>query len=366
MKTSTRHPFTPTQPTRSRHGRRALITFAATTAATALVLTGCSSGNDANSNGSSSSSSAGGAATSKVNVVASTSIWGDVAKTTLSDQANIDSIIQGDASDPHSFEPAAADMAKAEKADFIVAGGGGYDAWLYSAVDKNKVIHALPLTEHDHDHEHGDGDHKDGDHHDGDHKETGHPDASAMKDADHADHAEGHDEHGEPVNEHVWYSAEAVSHVAHELADRAKQKDPNSKADAKAVDDKLNPIKEKLEKLPEARVAQTEPIADYIVGDSKLKEVTPSGYRHSTLSESEPTAADVAEFEKLINEGGLDVLIYNPQTKTDLTERIRKAAEAKGVKVVEISETPAKDEDYFAFFSGAVDRLTQGVQAAKK
>lgn len=104
-------------------------------------------------------------------------------------------------------------------------------------------------------------------------------------------------------------------------------------------------------------MAQTEPIADYILAQTPMQDVTPEGYRDATLDEQEPSAKDVAAFLKAIEDGEVELLIFNPQTATPTTEKIRDAATAKNIPVVEIMETPAVGENYFAFYQGAVDRL---------
>ena len=282
-----------------------------------------------------------------ISIVASTNVWGDVASTVVPD-AEVTSIIDGDDTDPHFFEPTAADMAKAKAADIVVVGGGGYDAWLYSAIDPDKIVHALPLTEHDHDHEHGD--HEGHDH---DHGETGHDDHDHDHEGHHHDHGD-HDADG-LVNEHIWYDTHAVQHVGADLAEAAKKLGAEASTDT--LDEQMHTLHEKIDHLPAVRVAQTEPIADYIINHSPMIESTPEGYRHTTLSEAEPTAADVSAFLDLINSGELDVLVYNPQTETPTTKRLLDAANANNVSVVEISETPEKGQSFYDFFTQAVDRL---------
>ncbi|PRQ11510.1 ABC transporter substrate-binding protein [Corynebacterium sp. 13CS0277] len=289
-------------------------------AAAALLLTGCSAAPEA---------------TDEITIVTSTQIWADIAHTVAPD-VDAHAIITGNETDPHSFEPTAADMAQAKKADIVIVGGGGYDAWLYSALPEDtRIIHALPLVEHEHeeghDHDHG--------------EEHGHGEA----------HEHGHDH--EVVNEHIWYDIDAVDAVAQELATALAELDPATPVDASAVAKKLAPIRSTLNSIPAATVLQTEPIADYLIAQTKLRDVTPEGYRDATLDEQEPSARDVAEV--LDGLAGVDILIFNPQTATPTTEKIRAAAEAAGVRVVEISETPAAGENYFEFFAAAADRLAQ-------
>lgn len=283
-----------------------------------------------------------------ISIVASTAIWADVAEAVVdSERVEVQAVVEGNDADPHSFEPAAADMARAAEADIIVVGGGGYDAWLYDSQDESKIIHALPLTAHDHSHdEEGAHDHGEEDHsHDHDHSEEG----------EHDHGAEGLS--GLESNEHIWYDTSAVTQVAEDIADRVAELDPEGTADTAAFTEDLAGLHERIHDLPAVRVAQTEPIADYILSHSDISEITPEGYRASSLSHSEPTAADLAQFLELIEAGDLDLLVYNPQTSTDLTDRIRTAATDAGIPVVEIFETPQQGENYLDFFHGAVDRL---------
>ncbi len=269
----------------------------------------------------------------ELSIVTSTSIWGDVAAAvTLPEDVEITPIVENQDADPHSFEPSAADMARLERADIVVVGGGGYDAWLYDALPEDSgtpLIHALPLL-------------------------GGH---------DHGDH-EGHD-HAHEVgdNEHVWYDPRAVAEVAGQVAEAVTELDPEAEVDVTGITDELEAIESRLAELPELRVAQTEPIADHLLAHTQLTEVTPEGYRATALSHSEPTAADLAAFLELIEAGGLDLLIYNPQTTTDLTDRLRKEAATAGIPIVEIRETPPEGENFLDYFADVVTRLAQATGA---
>lgn len=291
-----------------------------------LVLAGCSTG----SADSADSTNAAGADSLKV--VTSTQVWADVAEAVAPD-VDIEAIITGGDIDPHSFEPSATDMAKVSEADIIIVGGGGYDSWLYGTLeDDDRIIHALDLSEHDH------SEHEAEEAHDHDHEEEGH------------DH--------DVDNEHVWYSTEYVSEVAEEFAEKVTELDPEAQADATAVTTKMDELHNQIHDLPAVRIAQTEPIADHILSHSDMVESTPEGYRATTLSESEPTAADVAAFQDAINNGDIDVLIYNPQSASTVATSLKDLAEEKGILVVEIYETPQNTENFLDVFTKAVDDLT--------
>lgn len=287
-----------------------------------------------------------------IKVVTSTKVWADVADAVTDDEkVSIDPIIASNDIDPHSYEPAAADMAKVEQADILVAGGGHYDAWLTSSLRDAKdkvIISALPQEEghdHDHDHEGHDHDHEGHDHdhegHDHDHDHEGH-------DHDHDHEGHEHHHHDGEANEHVWYDTDAVEETAEQLAEALTKM--GAKADTKAVDKEIKDIEEAKSKLKAAKVAQVHPLADDILEDTKVEDITPKGYRQSTLNESEPSASDVNEMLKLIESGELDYLIDAPQTHDQVSERLVEAAKAKGVKIVDVFESPSADQSFFDLY----------------
>lgn len=293
------------------------------------------------------SDSAAGSDDDTLNIVTSTSIWGDVAQTVAdsAEGANVEvtSIVEGNNMDPHHFEPTAADLARAGEADVIVVGGGGYDAWLYDAVeDQDKIIHALPLTAHNHDHGEESHDHDEEEHdHSHDHGEEGH----------------SHDVESIDGNEHIWYDPTAVMEVAHEIAENINEANPDAQASDEEVVNLVSDLDSRLHALPELNYAQTEPIADYMLAHTDMEDKTPEGYRHATLSHGEPAAADLAAFIDELKAGEIDVLIYNPQTQTDMTSRIRTTAEDEGIEIVEIGETPPDHQSFFEYFEEVVSSL---------
>lgn len=309
----------------------------------------------------------------QLSVVASTSIWGDVAEAVLGDSAEVSAIVEDSGIDPHSFEPSAAEIARAMDADFIVVGGGGYDSWIYDPVTADNpeasVVHALPLVAHDHSHdEHSHDEHSPSEHSPSEHAEEGHEDHAHDEHDAHADHAD-HDHSSEITsvdgNEHIWYDVDAVTVVAEDIATRAAELDPETTADASAVVEEMTSLRDRLAALEGANVAQTETIGDYLIDDSELTDVTPDTYRQAMLNHADPAAADLAEFLEVIESGDLDVLLYNPQTATDLSDRIRTAAEDAGVQIVEVGEVPPEGTEFLDYFHQVVDDLEQATAAAK-
>lgn len=271
-----------------------------------------------------------------VKIVTSTKVWADVAEAVIGDAegVEVEPIIASNDTDPHSYQPTAADMALVEQADVLLAGGGHYDAWLTEAASSDSA--AIILTAIDGDGFDGHGHGEEG------HEEEGH---------------EGHD-HSAEVNEHIWYDADAVKSVASALASEI-----NAHWDIGASDEdvvkRLDEIDERKAKLPKSTTAQTHPLADDILAGTKIVDDTPEGYRRATLSESEPSAADVATMLETIESGNLDFLIDAPQTRDQVSERLVKAAQAKGLRIVNVYESPGVNESFFDLYDRILDDLEQ-------
>ena len=249
-------------------------------------------------------------------LLATTGVWADVAAAVTG--TDVDAIITGADVDPHHFEPTAQDLAKVKAADTLVANGGGYDHSLYSVAEQDKVVFAIPpaedVAEHDHDHN--------------------------TEDLDSI--------------EHIWFNPGKVKEVAREVAQRAG----GSAADVEA---RMGAVEAKLAEIGSVRLAATEPIAAGLIYGTELHDVTPDGYLHAALNESEPSAQDIAAFLETIEAGELDLLVYNPQSTTGAADRIVEAAKEHGVDVVEISEIPPAGTNFLDYMDSVVDQIAQAV-----
>lgn len=326
---------------KTRFLRTALAASAAAGLTMGLVACSGDGATDANADGTDADGDA-------VTIVTSTKVWADVAEAVVGDAegVKIQPIIASNDVDPHSYQPTAADMATVEQADVLLAGGGHYDAWLTEAASSNPDAIILTAIEGDGFDGHG-------------HGEEGH-DHAGNDDAghDHAEEGDDHDGHDHEVNEHIWYSTDAVKSVASTLASEV-----NSHWDLGASDEtvvkRLNEIDDRKKDLPAATTAQAHPLADDILAGTKITDDTPEGYRKSTLSESEPAAADVAAMLELIESGNLDFLIDAPQTRDHVSERLVKAAQAKGLRIVNVYESPNSNENFFDLYERILDDLEQ-------
>ncbi len=306
-----------------------------------------------------------------VKIVTSTKVWADVAQAVIGDAegVEVEPIIASNDTDPHSYQPTAADMALVEQADVLLAGGGHYDAWLTEAASSDSAAIILTAIDGDGFDGHGQGEegHEEEGHEGHDHSaevtgeeahaEEGHEGHDHGEEAPEEEGHEGHD-HSTEVNEHIWYDTDAVKSVASTLASEI-----NAHWDIGASDEdvvkRLDEIDERKAKLPKSTTAQTHPLADDILAGTKIVDDTPEGYRRATLSESEPSAADVAAMLETIESGNLDFLIDAPQTRDQVSERLVKAAQAKGLRIVNVYESPGANESFFDLYDRILDDLEQ-------
>lgn len=299
------------------------ITF---TALTGLMLASCSSGGSTDQP----------ADDKQINIVASTAIWGDIAETITKNMENVKvtTILNNNRDDPHTYEASAKDLANLTSADIVVANGAGYDNWLTDHVKEGTpLVTAKPLAQgHHHDHEHGHGD--------------GH---------NHEQSHEGHDHGG--FNPHVWFTMSVVDNFVTMLDAELKKLDPNAKPDTEAVTKQTAKFSERFSKLKDTRVVLTEPVAEGILDQSEMRDATPDGFADSISREAEPSAADIAETQKLINDGKVDVLITNEQSHSAAANNLIKAAKDKNVPIVNINETPGDGQDYFGYVDEVISKL---------
>lgn len=307
-------------------------------------LTACSADEAGSSAGSPGNS------TDPSNVLATTSVWADVASAVTGNE--IEAVIEGADIDPHHYEPSAKDLARVREAGTLVANGGPYDASLYTVAEQDRIISAIPLVSKEeaeaHKHEHGDHDHTHGDHEGHNHE------GDEAHDHDH----EGHSHTADNIDdlEHAWFSTAKVKEVAAAVKERVG----GTTGD---VDKRMDANDEKLAALPHTHVAMTEPIAAPLVWGTELHDITPEGYLKATLNESEPSVQDVAAFLDEIASGHVDVLIVNPQSTNSATQQLANAARENNVPIVEMRETPPEGMNFLDYFDQVVGELADAVNA---
>ncbi|WP_311496691.1 metal ABC transporter solute-binding protein, Zn/Mn family [uncultured Mobiluncus sp.] len=353
-------------------------------AALAVSMTACSTANDTQTK-----DTGGDAAADKPTVYASTDVWASVAKAVVGDKADVITSIDQPNLDPHSYEASVKDKKLVNQASVVIVNGGGYDDWALqlakSADNKPTVLNAVELAGIDcgdaegHDHEDGH-EHEDSHEHEDAHK---HEDAHEHEDGHEHEHEhegeeahehehEGHHHHHHhhcSVNEHVFYDLHAVSEVAKAVANTMSQTDGDNAAAyqdaAKAFQSKLDELESQAENIKargEKHSLATEPLANYLLEDAGIHDLTPEEYVEQSETESGPSVKTQADTKALITEGKVDVLLVNSQTEDPVSQALQDAAGTKGIPVVTLTETLAGASDYVSWIGTALEQIDKALK----
>ncbi|GAA1086352.1 metal ABC transporter solute-binding protein, Zn/Mn family [Tsukamurella spumae] len=290
--------------------RTRLVQCVGTVAVTAAALAACGS----------TPSDGGGEPT----VVASTDVYGAIAKAVAGTDATVTSLFSNPTGDPHEFEPSAQDTLKVKKASVLVYNGGHYDAYMEKAADG----------------------------------------ASAAK----IDAASLQSPEGE--NEHVFYDLPTMQKVADALAKALADKDSAHREGyenrAKAFATKLDAVIAQARAIghanPGAKVAATEPVAGYLLTLAGLTDVAPARYTAAIESGTDPAPADIAAANALVSGKQVRAVVLNSQTENPVTTALAKTADTSGIPVVKVTESlPEGVDDYVAWQAANVKYLSDAL-----
>ena len=302
------------------NAKRALAIAAA--AATLLSMAACGSSNAASGK----SDSSGAASSGKIEVVASINQWGSVAEDLGGSNVEVTNIMTKTNVEAHDYEPTSQDVAKFGTAKVAVVNGADYDPWATKAAQPTKVTLVTAAE------------------------------TAGIKEGD---------------NPHVWFSAKVRSNTADAITAAYQKADPSHKDDyAKlnkewhAKEDQLeSKIKETSAKTEGLPYAATESVAWYLADDLKMTDATPKGYAQASANESEPTPADIKDFQDTLKAGFIKMFVFNSQEANSTTDQITGAAKDANVPIVELAEQmPKQYTNLLDWMSALVDQFAAAVK----
>ena len=268
-----------------------------------------------------------------ITIVASTNVWGDIAKSIGGDRVQVVSIIENFAQDPHSYEASARDQLAVNDADLIVANGGGYDSFIDTLAKSagNEIIVYAYLPD-----------------------ELAKEDQAAKEDDGH-DHDHDHDHDHAEGNEHVWYDFHVVEDFASRLAGALAALDSEYSSD---YSDNLIDFQGEIEILEDrvaafsgkyagSTVLTSEPVADYLLTEMGLENLTPASFSQAIEEELDVSPKDLLEIQKLLKSKSVDVFVVNPQTGSVQIDALIELAEQNGISIVELSELLPAGSRYY-------------------
>jgi len=267
-------------------------------------------------------------------VVASTDVWGSVARAVTGGHLTVKSILTGADVDPHSYAVSPADAAAIADAPLVVYNGGGYDPWVDQVLAGHPAVKKV--------------------------------DAFSLLTTPNSENNE------DPANEHVFYDLKVAKAVAATIADRLATTDPvNAKdyranaaefcrgADAIAISEHAIATG-----YPGASVIATEPVAYYLLAASGLVNRTPASFTAANENETDPAPSDMASVLELINHRQVSVLLVNPQTSTPAIDGLQDAARRAGVPVTMVTETLPSGTDYLTWQRNTVNQLLSALRSS--
>jgi zinc/manganese transport system substrate-binding protein len=270
-------------------------------------------------------------ASQAVKVVAAENFYGEVIQQLGGDHVQVTSILSNPDEDPHLFEASPKTARALQNAALVVYNGADYDPWMDKLLAASKgakrtTIVAAQLT--------------------------------GKKSGD---------------NPHLWYDPATMPTVAKAVSQYLVQADPAHKSDydarlatflasMKPVDDEVANLRAHYKGVP---VTATEPVFGYMA-DAIGLDVRNGRFQLAVMNDTEPSASDIAAFEKDLKERRVHVLIYNSQASDALTKRMLKVAQDAHVPSISVTETLPAGKTFQTWMSSQLDRLSAALQGSAR
>jgi zinc/manganese transport system substrate-binding protein len=267
------------------------------------------------------------AQTAPVQVVAAENFYGDVVRQLGGAHVAVTSILSNPDEDPHLFEASPKTARALQNAALVVYNGADYDPWMDKLLGASKgngrtSIVAAQLT--------------------------------GKKSGD---------------NPHLWYDPATMPTVAKAVSAYLVQTDPAHKSDydarlqaflasVKPIDDKVAALRSHYKGVP---VTATEPVFGYM-SDAIDLDMHNARFQLATMNDTEPSASDIAQFEKELRERRVHVLIYNSQATGALTKRMLKIARDAHVPSISVTETLPAGKTFQTWMTSQLDSLAAALQ----
>ena len=282
----------------------------------ALLLAGCAS-----------SVSPSTASSGKIDVVASTNVWGDIASTVGGNDVSVISFIDDPSKDPHEYEANGQNQLAIAHAAVVIENGGGYDDFvdtmLKASPSKAVVLNAVKISGLS---------------------------ASA----------------GGDLNEHVWYDFPTVDRVIDRVEAAFSQARPTEastfSANAAKLKAQIGLLSAKESNLKSryagVGVAITEPVPLYMLNAIGLDNKTSSEFSKAIEDGTDASPGVLAQTLDLYNSHAVKLLAYNEQTTGAQTQAVLKAAKSNGIAVVPVTETLPSGKTYLSWMSDNLEAIT--------
>jgi zinc/manganese transport system substrate-binding protein len=242
---------------------------------------------------------------SKVQVVAAENFWGSLVSQLGGTRTQVLSIVSDPNADPHEYASNSANARAIAEAALVIVNGAGYDDWATKLISASNSPHQVVLN------------------------------VAKLLGKSAGD------------NPHFWYSPYYVNDTVRAAYSDLVSIDPAGAPYYTQQYSSLNAslgqynsrISEIRAQFASTRVASTESIFEYLANATGLDLVSPPAFMDAVAEGNDPPAQSVVQFQQLLENGSVKVLVYNAQTVTPLTQNIKAMAAAKGIPIVGVTET---------------------------
>jgi len=243
---------------------------------------------------------------SGLELVAAENFWGSIATQLGGNRVHVTSVITSPATDPHDYEPTAADARAMAGAQMAIVNGVGYDSWADKLIAANPVDGRVVLDVGD---------------------------------------LVGIEPGGNP---HRWYSPGDVQAVIGAIVRDYSKLDPKGAAYYKQQKARVEArglaqykrliatIKRRYSGVP---VGASESVFALLAPALGLKLLTPPSFLKAISEGTDPTAADKTTVDRQIARRQIKVWVFNTQNSTPDVARLTEAARRKHIAVTTITET---------------------------
>ena len=287
----------------SEPGRTTRVSVALCAAALLAGVAGCSSHSTSPSSSGTSSSSG---AAAKITVVATINAWGSIASQLGGNRVQETSIITNPDTDPHSYEPSAADGRTVANAQVAIENGIGYDAWA------DKLLSSNP-----------------------------NPQRQVVNVGDVVNVPDG-------GNPHQWYSPDSVTKVVNAITAAYKKADPNDSGFFDQQNQQFlnqglsnyhNLISDIKSKYAGTPVGASESIFVPLSDALGLNLLTPPEFLKDISEGTDPSPADKTTIDQQIATKAIKVYVFNSQNSTPDVQAQVNAAKAQNIPIATVTET---------------------------
>jgi zinc/manganese transport system substrate-binding protein len=258
--------------------------------------------------------SASGAAGARFTVIAAEDFWGSIAAQLAGDRASVSSIVVNPATDPHSYQPTAADARAIAGANMVIFNGVGYDNWAPQLLEASPAEGRVVL------------------------------DIGRSLGL------------GEGANPHRWYYPADVRAVIARILAGYERLDPADAAYFAARARRLQTVSlaryDSLRAEIRARyagvaVGYSESIFQGLGEDLRLRLLTPPGFVRAIAEGTEVTAQEKETVDRQALTHEIRVWIFNRQNVTPDVQRVNQIAAAQHIPIATVTETLAPASDTF-------------------